>query len=67
MFELIAAFIVFVLVILGMSIRFLVSGRHLKRSCGSMTNMKKLIGYTPCARCTQNTSDCKLRLPPSAD
>ncbi len=41
MFEFIAALIVFALVILGLSLRFLVSGRHLKRSCGGKTNLKR--------------------------
>jgi hypothetical protein len=46
MFEFFAALIVFALAALAMSIRFLVSGRHFKRRCGGMTNLKKLIGVT---------------------
>ena len=67
MFELIAAFVVFVLAMFAMSLRLLVSGRHLKRSCGSIINMKKLMGFTPCDLCTENTSECRLRLPASSD
>ena len=67
MFEFFAALIVFALAVLAMSIRFLVSGRHFKRRCGGMTNLKKLIGVTSCNLCMQNTPDCQRRSPPSAD
>jgi hypothetical protein len=66
MFEFIAAMIVFALAILGMSIGFLVSGRHFKRSCGGITNLKKLMGFTPCDLCMQNTPNCR-RLQPTAN
>lgn len=65
MFEFIAALIVFALAILGMSIGFLVSGRHFKRSCGGMTNLKKLMGFAPCELCMKNTPDCR-RIQPVA-
>jgi hypothetical protein len=67
MFEFFAALIVFALAALAMSIRFLVSGRHFKRRCGGMTNLKKFIGVTSCKLCMQNTPDCQRRSPLSAD
>jgi hypothetical protein len=65
MFEFIAALIVFVLAILGMSIGFVVSGRHFKRRCSGMNNLKKLMGFTSCELCMQNTPDCR-RVQPAA-
>ena len=67
MFEFIASFIVLMLVMLAMSFSFLRSGRHFKRSCGGITNLKKLIGFTPCEACKQKSLACPLRPPPSRD
>ncbi len=61
MFEFIAALIVLALAMLAMSIRFMVSGRRFKASCGGRNNLKKLVGLTPCAACKQNTPDCQPR------
>ncbi|MDP5137973.1 hypothetical protein ORJ04_18650 [Rheinheimera baltica] len=67
MFEFIAALIVIALAILGMSLRFIACGRHLKRSCGGITNLKKFMGFTPCELCTKNTANCRRRSTPSPD
>jgi hypothetical protein len=65
MFEFIASFILLMLVMLAMSFSFMVSGRHFKRSCGGIINLKKLIGFTPCEACKQQSPECPLRPPPS--
>ncbi len=67
MFEFIASLIVLMLAILAMSIGFMVSGRHFKRNCGGITNLKKLIGFTPCEACKQKSLACPLRSLPSSD
>lgn len=67
LFEFIASFIVLVLVMLAMFFSFMRSGRHLKRCCGGIINLKKLIGFTPCEACKQKSPACPLRQPPSTD
>lgn len=61
MTEFIAALVIFVLVILGMSVGVLVRGVRLKGTCGGMNNLKKVMGFNPCDACIERSPDCPLR------
>jgi hypothetical protein len=61
MTEFIAALIVFSLAIAGMATGVMFRGVRLKRSCGGLNNLKKLMGFNPCDACTQHSNVCPLR------
>ena len=66
MIELLAAIVIFAIAIAAMSIGVILGDRRLKGSCGGLNNLKKLLGVTPCAGCTQRGPDCPLRGPAKA-
>jgi hypothetical protein len=65
MFELLATLTIFAVAISAMSIGVIFSDRRLKGSCGGLNNLRKLLGETPCAGCTESGPDCPLREPKS--
>lgn len=61
MFELLATLAIFAIAISAMAIGVIFGDRRLKGSCGGLNNLRKLLGETPCAGCTESGPDCPLR------
>lgn len=62
MTEFVASLIVIGIVLFAMSIGAIFGNRRIKGSCGGLNNLKKLLGLTPCAGCSDPAPDRTLRI-----
>lgn len=57
--ELLIAFAIFALAILGMAIGVIVSRKRLKGTCGGLANLRDEEGNSLCEACTNPSPDCR--------